>query len=62
MLWKEFMSAMALVLVFEGLMPFARPNAWKSIVAKIITQTDKSLRFMGLLSMLVGVSLLYAVR
>lgn len=62
MLWKEFFSAVALVLVFEGLMPFVRPNAWRSFVAKIVSQPDQSLRTMGLLSMLAGVFLLYAIR
>ena len=54
----SFLSAFALVLVFEGLMPFGFPERWKRLLNKIITQDEKALRISGFISMLVGVFLL----
>lgn len=57
----NFFSAFALVLVFEGLMPFASPQYWRSLLLKIIAQDDKRLRLIGLFCMLAGVLLLSVV-
>ncbi|KTD08449.1 DUF2065 domain-containing protein [Legionella jamestowniensis] len=57
----NFLSAFALVLVFEGLMPFTSPVKWKELLRKIIGQDEKVLRITGLFSMLVGVILLTIV-
>ncbi|ASQ46939.1 DUF2065 domain-containing protein [Legionella clemsonensis] len=57
----NFLSAFALVLVFEGLMPFTSPVKWKELLRKIIGQDEKVLRITGLFSMLVGVILLSIV-
>ncbi|QBR83284.1 DUF2065 domain-containing protein [Legionella israelensis] len=54
----NFLSALALVLVLEGLMPFASPERWRSLLRKIIEQDEKTLRIAGFFSMLVGVVLL----
>ncbi|WED43430.1 DUF2065 domain-containing protein [Legionella cardiaca] len=57
----NFLSALALVLVFEGLMPFTSPVKWKELLRKIIGQDERVLRITGLFSMLVGVILLTIV-
>lgn len=54
----NFLSAFALVLVLEGLMPFAAPERWKRLLRKIIEQDERSLRIAGFFSMIVGVILL----
>ena len=54
----SFLSALALVFVIEGLMPFAAPERWKRLLLKIIKQDDTVLRVSGFISMLVGVILL----
>lgn len=54
----NFLSALALVLVLEGLMPFASPERWRGLLRKIIAQDEKTLRVAGFFSMLVGVALL----
>lgn len=54
----SFLSALALVFVFEGLMPFAFPEKWKKLLLKVIAQDEKVLRIFGFISMLVGVILL----
>lgn len=57
----NFLSAVALVFVFEGLMPFTSPERWKRLLRKIIGQDEKILRVTGFFSMLVGVILLTIV-
>jgi uncharacterized protein len=54
----SFLSAFALVFVFEGLMPFGFPERWKRLLNKLIAQDEKALRISGFISMLVGVLLL----
>ncbi|MDQ3018465.1 MAG: DUF2065 domain-containing protein [bacterium] len=43
-------------------MPFANPARWRGIMRLISEQSDRSLRIIGLISMLVGIMLLYLVR
>jgi uncharacterized protein YjeT (DUF2065 family) len=62
MIWRDFFVAISLLLVFEGIMPFARPERWRNYMQVITKQSDKSLRTMGLVSMLLGVALLYSVK
>jgi len=56
--WINFLSALALVFVLEGLMPFLFPEKWKKMLLKIIVQDDKATRIYGFFSMLMGVILL----
>jgi uncharacterized protein YjeT (DUF2065 family) len=51
-------GAIALVFVFEGLMPFFSPSLWRRIFEKALTMSDGQLRFVGLTSMLVGLAIL----
>ncbi|MEP7061471.1 MAG: DUF2065 domain-containing protein [Betaproteobacteria bacterium] len=52
-------TALALVLVIEGLLPFAAPRIWREAVARMSALGDGQLRFVGLLSIVAGmVSLL----
>ena len=62
MMWQDFIVAFALLLVFEGILPFLKPAGWRNVMNVIAKQPDKSLRAMGLTSMLMGVVLLYMVR
>lgn len=57
----NFLSALALVFVFEGLFPFSFPQRWKHLLQKIITREDKVVRIMGFFSMIVGVIFLSIV-
>lgn len=61
-MWNDFFAAMALVLVFEGVLPFLKPAIWRKTMGRMIGQPDNSLRLMGLTSMLMGVALLYIIR
>lgn len=51
-------GALALMLVFEGLLPFLSPSRWRTMFAKAQTLSDGQLRFIGLSSMLAGTVLL----
>ncbi len=52
------LGAVALMLVFEGLLPFVSPAQWRSVVERIARLHDGQIRFIGLSSMLVGLALL----
>lgn len=51
-------SAFALMLVLEGLLPFLSPPAWRAVFARALALSDGQIRFMGLVSMLIGLGLL----
>lgn len=54
--------AIALVFVLEGLTPFLAPRLWRRAMQQMFMQGDKALRIFGLVSMLIGLALLYLVR
>jgi uncharacterized protein YjeT (DUF2065 family) len=56
------LAAFGLVLVFEGLMPFVAPRAWRETFKRMIQLKDGQLRFVGLLSILAGLFLLFLSR
>lgn len=62
MLWQDLATAVCLVLVVEGLLPFLAPARWKEAMRQMASTEDATLRVIGLLSMLTGVALLYVVR
>lgn len=51
--------ALALVLVFEGLIPFAAPGAWRRMFQQVLQLEDGQIRFFGLCAILVGLGLLF---
>ncbi|MEY4598640.1 MAG: hypothetical protein RLZZ445_1437 [Pseudomonadota bacterium] len=58
----NLLTAFALMLVIEGLMPFLVPGAWRETFRRLIEMNDGQLRFVGLSSMLAGLLLLYFLR
>lgn len=58
----ELLTALALVLVIEGLMPFVSPGGFRSMMARMLALADRQLRLAGLASMAAGVIVLYLVR
>lgn len=61
-MWESLLSAFCLMLVIEGILPFLYPHRWRQMVATLANVDDKNLRFMGLVSMLIGLGLLYLLR
>ncbi|MEF7616020.1 DUF2065 domain-containing protein [Aquincola sp. MAHUQ-54] len=53
------LGALALMLVLEGVLPFFSPPAWRAVFERATQMTDGQIRFMGLVSMLIGLGLLY---
>ena len=61
MLWQDLSTALALLLVIEGVVPFINPAALRRTLIQVAQLDDRVLRIAGLLSMLSGVVLLYLV-
>jgi uncharacterized protein YjeT (DUF2065 family) len=53
------LSALALMLIFEGLMPFFSPRGWRAVLERVLRLTDGQIRFLGLCSMGIGLALLF---
>ena len=59
--WQVLPVAIALVLIIEGALPFISPNRWRNLLAVVAELDDRVIRNVGLVSMLLGVLLLYLV-
>ena len=60
-MWHDLSAALALLLVFEGIMPFAHPAGLRRTLAALAELSDSQLRGAGLASMLLGLLLLYVI-
>jgi uncharacterized protein YjeT (DUF2065 family) len=60
-MWQDLLAAIALVLVIEGILPFINPEAMRNIMRTMSKMDDRSLRLSGLVSMVLGVVMLYLV-
>jgi len=56
-----FLVGFALVFVLEGILPFLSPRTWRHLMQQMMMQSDTALRMCGLISMLIGLGLLYWV-
>lgn len=59
--WQKLGVAIAMVFVIEGIIPFLAPGRWRRLVATMAELDDRTMRAMGLCSMLLGLGLLYLV-
>jgi uncharacterized protein YjeT (DUF2065 family) len=59
---NTLLTAIALMLVIEGVLPFLVPGLWRETFRRLIEMSDGQIRFIGLTSMLAGVILLYFAR
>lgn len=57
-----WISALALMLVIEGLLPFLSPATWRNVFERALSMSDGQIRFIGLSSMLAGLVLLLFLR
>ncbi len=60
-MWETLLSALALLLVIEGIAPFLNPSGVRRLLLMVNQMDDMSLRIAGLVSMLLGLALLYIV-
>lgn len=47
-------AALCLLLVLEGLLPFANPQGWKNTLRQLTELDDRTLRWIGLGAILLG--------
>lgn len=57
--WHDLLNAVALLLILEGLMPFLSPSRLKQTYAQLLELPDKTLRTIGLVSVIAGILLLF---
>jgi uncharacterized protein YjeT (DUF2065 family) len=60
-MWHELGVAVALLLVLEGIFPFANPGALRRALQNMGEFTDTQLRVAGLASMLIGLLFLVLI-
>ena len=61
-MWQDFLTALALVFVIEGMLPFLNPNGFRNTMRMVAEMDDRTLRWLGLGAMLSGLLMLYLVR
>jgi uncharacterized protein YjeT (DUF2065 family) len=61
-MWQDLLVGIALVLVFEGILPFLSPGKYRSTLILASQMNDKTMRGLGLASMSAGLVVLYLVR
>ena len=62
MTFNDLLTAVALLLILEGVMPFLNPPGLRKALLTLSQLSDGVLRFGGLTCMVIGCLLLYAVR
>jgi uncharacterized protein YjeT (DUF2065 family) len=60
--WTELFSALALVLIIEGIIPFINPLSYKKTLQQMLAMPESTLRVVGLGLMLVGALSLFFIR
>jgi uncharacterized protein YjeT (DUF2065 family) len=60
--WNDLFAAIALMLIFEGILPFLNPDRYRKMLEMMEQISNSQLRTMGLIVMGVGAVLLTLVR
>jgi uncharacterized protein len=55
---ETLVSALALLLIAEGLLPLLAPRVWKEAFARLMQLQDGQLRFFGLIAVALGLLLI----
>jgi uncharacterized protein len=58
-MWESLAQALCLILIIEGIAPFANPKRWRHVVKTMAAVKDDHLRYFGLASMLLGMAVLW---
>jgi uncharacterized protein YjeT (DUF2065 family) len=58
---SALLTALALVLIIEGLLPFLSPRLARHLWQQLLSVSHRTLRLIGLFSMIAGVIFLYLV-
>jgi uncharacterized protein YjeT (DUF2065 family) len=57
--WPSILAAIAMVLIFEGLLPLISPPKWREMFTQLLQLHDGQIRFFGLTTVLLGLFLLF---
>ena len=57
----SLLTAFALMLIIEGILPFVAPAAWRETFLRLASMADGQIRFIGRTSLLAGVLLLFVL-
>ncbi|MBW3566764.1 MAG: DUF2065 domain-containing protein [Proteobacteria bacterium] len=60
--WSDLGTALALVLIIEGLLPLLSPRSFRQAMIAAVQMNDRVLRTVGLATMVTGVLLVYWIR
>ena len=52
----ELLTAIAIVMILEGALPFVSPRLWRDTFSKLIELSDGQIRFVGLIAIALGVA------
>lgn len=55
-------TALALLLVLEGLMPAINPGGWRRMFEQLLRLSDQQVRTIGLISMVAGLIMLWLLQ
>lgn len=61
-MWSDFLVGIALVLVFEGILPFLSPSRYRRTLTMASQMNNETMRAIGFVSMAAGLVVLYLVR
>lgn len=61
-MWQDILTAFALYLILEGMIPFISPGRFRRAVELIAKLGDNNLRKAGLVAMAAGLAMLFIVR
>ena len=61
-MWNNLLSAVGLMLVLEGILPFISPDRVRRTLMELSRLDDRVLRGAGLVSMVLGLVVLYWLR
>ncbi|WP_206483131.1 DUF2065 domain-containing protein [Thalassotalea sp. G2M2-11] len=59
MTFELLLTALALALIIEGLIPALFPNKWRAYVLKLAQETPQSIRSLGITIIIIGIILLW---
>lgn len=59
--WLDLAKALCLMMVLEGVMPFLSPGRWRYMAALLAQVDDKTMRLVGLISMVLGAGILFLI-
>ncbi len=61
-MWQDLAVAFSLVLIIEGILPFQSPERWRMLAYRMADLDSRSVRWVGLLSMVTGLLMLSVLR